>query len=184
LLAGCSERDLMAAAANAADVAKLGQIAVAGPQISDVLIFSHNTILQGASGALIDVFSSVEAGYEKMRDKSLHQIEKTGHCMECFLWKADLKEAQLRNINLGNAFMNEADLSKADLRSANLRGARLLNANLSSANLRGADLTGALTLRANFNAADFHEAKIDFELYQRLKGSSARGLETAIIQNP
>ena len=51
-----------------------------------------------------------------------------------------MRNADLRNANLGYANLRNADLGYADLGNANLRNADLRNANLRNANLRNADL--------------------------------------------
>lgn len=56
------------------------------------------------------------------------------------LWRADLREADLRVANLRGANLQEADLWGADLRGANLRGADLREGDHWVANLRGANL--------------------------------------------
>lgn len=85
----------------------------------------------------------------------------------------DLRDADLRNINLhaadlSNALLNRAMLSSADLSRANLKNADLSGANLSQvrfidtdlqgANLRGAYLFQTHLNRANLRGADLSDA--------------------------
>ena len=56
---------------------------------------------------------------------------------------AQLKEADLRRLDLSHALLREAELTRADLRYADLSRANLRDANLSNADLRCADLSGA-----------------------------------------
>ncbi|EAC2379289.1 pentapeptide repeat-containing protein [Listeria monocytogenes] len=57
--------------------------------------------------------------------------------------KANLRRADLSNVDLGNANLRRADLSYADLRRTDLKGADLSNADLRGAYLRGANLSYA-----------------------------------------
>jgi hypothetical protein len=78
---------------------------------------------------------------------------------------ANLREANLRGVelicaalryaNLTGADLREADLTDADLREANLTGADLREANLTDAILCEADLTGADLTGADLTGADF-----------------------------
>ena len=78
-------------------------------------------------------------------------IENHKHWLkgDCDGWedmKADLREADLRRVNLSRADLRMADLRGADVRWADLRGANLSEADLSWADLRGANLSGAKEL--------------------------------------
>jgi uncharacterized protein YjbI with pentapeptide repeats len=79
-----------------------------------------------------------------------------GYFAGFFLWR----------VNLRGADLDKADLSKANLRGANLSGAHLaeadlFGANLSKADLHGADLFGANLLDADLKEADLHTATLD-----------------------
>jgi uncharacterized protein YjbI with pentapeptide repeats len=55
--------------------------------------------------------------------------------------RADLRGANLTDVNLSGADLRRADLSGANLSGTDLRGANLSGANLSGADLRRANLT-------------------------------------------
>lgn len=63
---------------------------------------------------------------------------------------ADLVYANLERANLSNADLLQTDLRGADLENADLSNAVLIDANLKGADLSGADLTGAILENANF----------------------------------
>ena len=69
--------------------------------------------------------------------------------------KANLKETDLRRVDL-----NGANLRVADLREADLRGACLICADLSGANLRGVDLSESDISGANLRGVDLSESDI------------------------
>jgi len=68
---------------------------------------------------------------------------------------ANLRCAELNNLNLSGANLGWAKLTLADLSGANLSGADLTGADLSKANLSEADLRGA-----NLSLADLREANL------------------------
>ena len=74
--------------------------------------------------------------------------------------KANLKETDLRRVDLNGANLRGADLREADLRGANLIGADLMGADLKGANLICADLSEADLRRANLSEADLSEADL------------------------
>ena len=81
--------------------------------------------------------------------------------------QADLSYADLRGVNLRDAFLGYANLKGADLRGVNLRDAFLGYANLKGADLRGvnlshADLRGAKLKYANLNDANLRLAKLGY----------------------
>ena len=73
---------------------------------------------------------------------------------------AQLKEADLRRLDLSHALLREAELTRADLRYADLSGADLSGANLSNADLRYADLSRANLRDANLSNADLRCADL------------------------
>ena len=81
-------------------------------------------------------------------------------CDGCENMKADLRNADLRYADLG-----DANLCNADLRYADLRDAYLRNADLGSADLRDADLRDADLRCANLSFADLRCAKMPFIPY-------------------
>ena len=70
------------------------------------------------------------------------------------LSRADLRGADLSAADLSVADLAGADLREVDLRGANLRGVDLREADLRGLNLRGADLRGAHLSGANLRGAD------------------------------
>lgn len=79
----------------------------------------------------------------------------------------DLREANLRGVDLGGADLEDADLSGADLRQANLSGAelhkaRLKGADLREANLSEADFSSADLSGADLGGADLSETNLSF----------------------
>jgi len=74
--------------------------------------------------------------------------------------RADLQGAVLRDAVLREADLGRADLRGANLGRANLSGANLGRANLSEANLGRADLSGANLGRANLRGADLSSADL------------------------
>ena len=75
------------------------------------------------------------------------------------LYRADLREADLRGANL-----YWADLREANLSWANLRGANLYEADLRGANLYGANLSWARLYGANLREADLRGASVSHPL--------------------
>lgn len=65
----------------------------------------------------------------------------------------DLREANLRKANLGEALIYGVDLSSADFTGANLQHANFSESNLSSARFTGADLHSAHFFKANLSGA-------------------------------
>jgi uncharacterized protein YjbI with pentapeptide repeats len=82
-----------------------------------------------------------------LRNADLHDVNFGG---------VDLSGANLGGADLNHARLNSADLSNADLSRADIRDAWLAEANLHDASLVGADLT-----RANLLAADLTSAAMD-----------------------
>jgi uncharacterized protein YjbI with pentapeptide repeats len=88
--------------------------------------------------------SIVDLSGADMRNANLHQLDLT---------VADLSGAYVQDADLGRASLAGADLSKANMIHANLSGANLLGIYLSRAMLFGAKLTGADLTRANLQGA-------------------------------
>ena len=90
---------------------------------------------------------------ELTREKLNKVLKEHKHWIneDCENWeemRADLRNADLRSVDLSGAYLRSADfrganLLNADLSGADLRGAYLLNANLLNADLRGANLLNA-----------------------------------------
>jgi uncharacterized protein YjbI with pentapeptide repeats len=90
------------------------------------------------------------------------------------LWKADLRNANLRNANLSRAGLTGANLSDANLEYAKLSNTRLAGANLSNTNLRHADLTETNLQSANVSGADLEYARLAGAnlMYANLSGAN------------
>jgi hypothetical protein len=73
---------------------------------------------------------------------------------------ANLREAHLSGANLSDAYLFGADLSNADLSSANLSDANLMNAKLDGANLADANLSNAYLTHATLSGAFLYFAKL------------------------
>lgn len=71
-------------------------------------------------------------------------------CIGCNLQGANLKDADLRGVNLASA----------NLKNANLSGAKMLAVNLQGANLQGADLSNADMLVVDLRDANLKGAKV------------------------
>ncbi|MCF6330988.1 MAG: pentapeptide repeat-containing protein [Sulfurimonas sp.] len=65
------------------------------------------------------------------------------------LYKADLKNIDLTNVNLTSVYLRHANLTGVNLTNANLTDAYLRHANLTGVNLTNADLTNANLTNAN-----------------------------------
>ncbi len=87
---------------------------------------------------------------------------------------ADLRGADLSNLNLPSANLSYADLRGADLLCANLPYANLSYANLSGADLYNAGLSNAGLRGANLSFADLSDAKL---LFANLSEADLRGAD-------
>ena len=89
------------------------------------------------------------------------------------LFGANLRDADLRGADLSGAHLRGANITSADLRGANLRDANLQNtrltAILSEADLGGADLRGADLTLADLFGADVDDADHHFFLRQAVE---------------
>jgi TIR domain/Pentapeptide repeats (9 copies)/Pentapeptide repeats (8 copies) len=86
----------------------------------------------------------------------------------------DLSHADLRNLDLTDAYLVGADLQSADLRGTRFRGASLRGARLDMADLRGAnmvlaDLSQVKADWANFNGANLRAADLRNSVFRESK---------------
>ena len=81
------------------------------------------------------MFASSASAYDP---DHLQRLKGTGNCERC-----DLRDANLAQQFLVNAYLTATNLAGANLAGANLKGAWLAGANLAGANLGGANLEGA-----------------------------------------
>lgn len=70
---------------------------------------------------------------------------------------ANLRNADLSQMNFANINLIEADLSNANLQGTNLTNAKLIAANLTNANLTDANLTNAKLIGANLTRANLNQ---------------------------
>lgn len=85
-------------------------------------------------------------------------ITTRGSCPSADLAGADLRGAQMGEINLSRADLTGADVRGAFMTFANLNNANLANANFTGAQMYGVNLRGAMIEGANFSGANFHDA--------------------------
>jgi uncharacterized protein YjbI with pentapeptide repeats len=92
--------------------------------------------------------SAEESAVAVTSAEQLNQHYATGvrHFAQARLADADLRGADLRNVNLADADLTGVNFEHADLADANLQGAALLRSNLRAANLENADLSRAVGL--------------------------------------
>jgi len=83
---------------------------------------------------------------------ALEQLLETNACVEC-----NLRDADLRRLDLSGANLRGADLSGANFFQTKLDGADLARADLTHANFWGASLRGTF-----LNAADFSDANLSY----------------------
>ncbi len=122
---------------------------------------ARGTSAEGKALELLDVINGAQ-----LRHADLRNVNAVG----AFLGKAELHDARLDNAELMGAQLQEADLSGAQLQGANLSGAEmqkavLLGANLQKADLWGAqlqeaDLIGVQLQLANLSQAQLQEANL------------------------
>jgi hypothetical protein len=98
------------------------------------------------------------------------------------LREINLSDATLSDAYLPNADLRDAGLIGADLRAAYLRDADLFHANLWRVNLGDADLSGAKLPFANLNGADLSGADL-FQADLRLASLSEANLRKADLSN-
>lgn len=94
--------------------------------------------------------------------------ETVARCFGC-----DLRNRDLRGIDLHGIALNGADLRNADLRGVDLSGAKLFGVDLRNAKLDGADLRGAAVSGCDLRGATLTNANLDG---LKLTGTSVRGV--------
>ena len=111
---------------------------------------------------ILFVFSAQIGAYDEI---DLVALKTTGHCPGCdlheaYLVGAELREADLRGVNLAEANLYHAVLFGADLTGADLRGVNLYDSFLTKANLSGADLREADLRYSSFLGIDLTGANL------------------------
>ena len=96
----------------------------------------------------------------------LHEIKPNVTITNSRLWRADLRNANLREAVLDGARLKQTNLEGANLSGASLRGASLERTSLGGADLEGADLEGANICNIDFRSvklkgANFSGAKLE-----------------------
>lgn len=89
------------------------------------------------------------------------RIEPGAELRNCELRELDLTAFDLRGTDLQDADLTSASLTGMDLRTTKLAGARLTGANLQGADLSSADLRGAELSNADLEGADLREAQLE-----------------------
>jgi hypothetical protein len=84
--------------------------------------------------------SVTEVTDPSMLETNITTLRRTNACPNCWLYGADLREANLQRASLQGANLGEANLQGADLKSADLQRAKLQGANLQGADLYRANL--------------------------------------------
>src|SRR5579883_2083019 len=105
--------------------------------------------------------SPLQEGYKEvlldLRNADLKAVNLSG----VDLIRADLREADLSGANLDNAVLVEADLSGVNLSGANFSFADLEGANLSHTNMNYTDLQGARLVGSDLSNTDLTEAYLN-----------------------
>ncbi len=83
------------------------------------------------------------------------QLIETRSCTDC-----DLRDADLRGLNLSSGDLSNSDLRDANLMAVNFTQANLSNTNLSGAIMYGVDLTDANLYRARARYAFLDSARV------------------------
>ncbi|ABW33438.1 pentapeptide repeat-containing protein [Acaryochloris marina] len=117
------------------------------------------------SEAFYSELTTWDRGFNPKQVEKLWLIGSGGNLEEANLSNLDLGDADLRGANLKNANLQNTDLLNADLGKASLIGANLSNSNLTQANfykanLSTANLNEAVLLNANFIDADLSMAEL------------------------
>jgi hypothetical protein len=112
----------------------------------------------------------LRAGASAWRDWRWKHSDIAPDLREADLRGIDLFHSDLRRVNFGRANLQRADLrganltlaelNYADVQDANLTGVKLTSANANGANFSGSNLTDAHLVGANFNGARFHNANL------------------------
>lgn len=92
--------------------------------------------------------------------KTGHKEGKRADLYRAYLKNTNLRGAYLEGADLREAYLEGADLTMACLRDADLRKADLTGAKLRSADLRGADLDAADVVCADLEKADLEKARL------------------------
>jgi uncharacterized protein YjbI with pentapeptide repeats len=112
-----------------------------------------------ARSRTLTTLSRVDAAHKKSIVQFLHESKLIqGDQPVVMLQEADLRKADLYNVNLADSNLIVTNLSNADLRLATLNDANLIGTNLIEADLRQANLIEADLSLANLSGADLSDA--------------------------
>jgi len=100
------------------------------------------------------------------------------------LSRADLRNADLRGVDLSNSSLRSADLTRAELSQSNLNAADLTGAKLIGANLSLANLVVTNFSNAVLGNADFNGARIWCTVFADVDLSGVRHLELVDHRGP
>lgn len=98
------------------------------------------------------------------------------------LYKANLEESILNDVDLTGSILSQVNLEEAKLKGANLAGSILSHVNLKKANLEKAILTGAMLWYTDMTMANLKGANFKgLRVYSKEQFSKAESLEGAIM---
>ena len=113
-----------------------------------------------------------------LREVDLRGVNMTG----VKLFRANLAGSDLDYTNLSNTDLSKAEMIRADLSHANLSGARMGRVNLSYADLFHANLSHCYLANADFSHADLSEANLTNADLTRVDFSGAKLIGAKITQ--
>ncbi|MCZ8192821.1 MAG: pentapeptide repeat-containing protein [Microcystis sp. LE19-338.1B] len=136
-----------------------------------LLIFKHQTLEEEIEHKIpIVIQAALNVIGRRDTSRDYWERERMLDLRHCYLCKANLKGAKLKNADLSFSNLNSAELQEADLSGAYLERAKLKGANFKYANLdkaffqdailQEADLTGCSTIDTNFTRADLSSADL------------------------
>jgi uncharacterized protein YjbI with pentapeptide repeats len=115
-----------------------------------------------ARSRTLTTLSRIDAAHKKSIVQFLHESKLIqGDQPIVMLQEADLREADLFNVNLDDTNLIGASLSNADLRLATLDDANLIGADLIEADLREANLTEADLSNTDLSDAEVTQAQLE-----------------------
>lgn len=119
------------------------------------------TILRNVRYGRIDLHGANLRGAQMEEMEFPDSILSGAHLEGANLSDANLQGADLSGAHLQGADLSGAGLQKANLRRANLEGADLGGADLEGADMWGAHLAGAILYEASLEGADLREATLE-----------------------
>lgn len=126
---------------------------------------------------LIGTSRIVELKHSDLRNAQLGGAYLSRACV----WQANLQGANLADADLSSADLWLCNLHQACLAGASLRGTHLGDALLAGADLRGADLTGARLGNAILDGADLTNARVTAQQLSRAKSLVGLRLPNGVV---